>query len=90
MEIADFRKMEQVRARADAIVKDKATAEALKPWYRQFCKRPCFNDEYLATEIGQTGTQFDGLAHIGLQTGRDGDTNDKEHRALSLNANEAA
>ncbi|MBK8131954.1 MAG: NAD(P)/FAD-dependent oxidoreductase [Gammaproteobacteria bacterium] len=49
MEIADFRKMEQVRARADAIVKDKATAEALKPWYRQFCKRPCFNDEYLAT-----------------------------------------
>jgi len=24
-------------------------AEALKPWYRQFCKRPTFNDEYLAT-----------------------------------------
>ncbi|MEQ8693455.1 MAG: hypothetical protein RIC89_21770, partial [Pseudomonadales bacterium] len=23
--------------------------EALKPWYRQFCKRPTFNDEYLAT-----------------------------------------
>ena len=31
----------------DAIVKDKATAEALKPWYRLFCKRPTFNDEYL-------------------------------------------
>jgi cation diffusion facilitator CzcD-associated flavoprotein CzcO len=31
----------------DAIVKDKKTAEALKPWYRQFCKRPTFNDEYL-------------------------------------------
>ena len=26
---------------------DKATAEALKPWYNQFCKRPCFHDEYL-------------------------------------------
>ena len=26
---------------------DPATAEALKPWYRQFCKRPCFHDEYL-------------------------------------------
>jgi cyclohexanone monooxygenase len=23
------------------------TADALKPWYRQFCKRPCFHDEYL-------------------------------------------
>ena len=27
--------------------RDPATAEALKPWYRQFCKRPCFHDEYL-------------------------------------------
>jgi cation diffusion facilitator CzcD-associated flavoprotein CzcO len=31
------------------VVEDKATAEALKPWYRQFCKRPTFNDEYLPT-----------------------------------------
>jgi cation diffusion facilitator CzcD-associated flavoprotein CzcO len=28
-------------------VQDAATAEALKPWYRQLCKRPCFHDEYL-------------------------------------------
>ncbi len=49
MQLADFKKMEQVRARVDAIVKDQATAEALKPWYNQFCKRPCFHDEYLAT-----------------------------------------
>jgi cation diffusion facilitator CzcD-associated flavoprotein CzcO len=48
MEMADFEKMEQVRARVDAIVTDHATAEALKPWYRQFCKRPCFHDDYLA------------------------------------------
>ncbi len=41
--------MNQVRARVDSIVKDPATAEALKPWYRQFCKRPCFHDEYLDT-----------------------------------------
>ncbi len=47
--LADYRKMNQVRARVDAIVKDRATAEALKPWYRQFCKRPCFHDEYLQT-----------------------------------------
>jgi cyclohexanone monooxygenase len=47
MEIADFKKMNQIRARVDAIVKDKKAAESLKPWYRQFCKRPTFNDEYL-------------------------------------------
>ncbi|CAB4337660.1 MAG: NAD(P)-binding protein [Actinobacteria bacterium] len=47
MEIADFTKMEEVRARVDELVDDAATAEALKPWYRQFCKRPCFHDEYL-------------------------------------------
>jgi cation diffusion facilitator CzcD-associated flavoprotein CzcO len=49
MALADYRKMNQVRARVDEIVKDPATAAALKPWYRQFCKRPCFHDEYLQT-----------------------------------------
>ncbi len=47
LELADFQKMEQIRARVDALVRDAATAEALKPWYRQFCKRPCFHDDYL-------------------------------------------
>jgi len=49
MELADFQKMEQIRARAEAIVADPETAEALKPYYRQFCKRPCFHDDYLPT-----------------------------------------
>jgi cyclohexanone monooxygenase len=49
VELADFEKMEQVRARAETIVNDPQTAEALKPYYRQFCKRPCFHDEYLQT-----------------------------------------
>jgi len=49
MEISDFKKMNQVRARVDATVTDPATAEKLKPWYRQFCKRPTFNDDYLPT-----------------------------------------
>ena len=48
-EIADFVKMNTIRARVDESVRDPATAEALKPWYRQFCKRPTFNDEYLPT-----------------------------------------
>ena len=47
LELADFDKMEQIRSRVDAIVSDPGTAEALKPYYRQFCKRPCFHDEYL-------------------------------------------
>jgi cyclohexanone monooxygenase len=47
LEIADFQKMNQVRARVDKVVMDPVTAEALKPYYRQFCKRPCFHDEYL-------------------------------------------
>jgi len=49
MQLADFKKMEQVRARVDQEVRDAATAEALKPYYNQFCKRPCFHDDYLAT-----------------------------------------
>ncbi|HEX3289047.1 MAG TPA: NAD(P)/FAD-dependent oxidoreductase [Mycobacterium sp.] len=47
VELADFAKMEEIRARVDSIVGDPATADALKPWYGYFCKRPCFHDEYL-------------------------------------------
>lgn len=50
MEIADFKKMNWIRQRVDeTVTEDKQAAEALKPWYRQFCKRPTFNDEYLPT-----------------------------------------
>ena len=49
VQLADFQKMEQIRARVDSVISDAATAEALKPYYNQFCKRPCFHDEYLAT-----------------------------------------
>ena len=48
MQLADLKKMEQVRARVDSVVQDPVVAEALKPYYNQFCKRPCFHDEYLA------------------------------------------
>jgi cation diffusion facilitator CzcD-associated flavoprotein CzcO len=46
-EDSDFEKMEEIRARVDAIVEDPSTAQRLKAWYRQLCKRPCFHDEYL-------------------------------------------
>ncbi|MCC6436466.1 MAG: NAD(P)/FAD-dependent oxidoreductase [Acidimicrobiales bacterium] len=44
---SNFRIMEQIRERVDAIVKDPKTAEALKPYYPYGCKRPTFHDEYL-------------------------------------------
>jgi cation diffusion facilitator CzcD-associated flavoprotein CzcO len=45
----NFRIMEQIRARVDAIVKDPKTAAALKPYYPYGCKRPTFHDEFLPT-----------------------------------------
>ena len=47
--MALFAKMEKSRQRISTIVKDPATAEALKPYYNYLCKRPCFSDEYLQT-----------------------------------------
>merc|ERR1719428_2269050 len=41
--------MEGIRARVDTIVQNKDAAEALKPWYSLWCKRPTFHDEYLPT-----------------------------------------
>ena len=47
VEDSDFEKMEQIRARVDTLVEDPKTADKLKAWYRQLCKRPCFHDQYL-------------------------------------------
>ena len=61
-EDADFEKMEEIRARVDAVVRDHDTAQKLKAWYRQLCKRPCFHDEYLDAynEPGVTLVDTDG------------------------------
>lgn len=48
-EIADMQNMEEIRDLVEFLVDDPKTAEALKPWYGQWCKRPTFNDDYLAT-----------------------------------------
>jgi cation diffusion facilitator CzcD-associated flavoprotein CzcO len=68
MQLADFKKMEQVRARVDSVIQDPATADALKPWYNQFCKRPCFHDEYLAAfnrpNVHLVDTQGKGVERI--------------------------
>ena len=41
--------MNEIRERVASTVSDPHTAEALKPWFGQWCKRPTFNDEYLPT-----------------------------------------
>ena len=58
-ELADFEKMEQIRGRVETIVNDPSTAEALKPYYRQLCKRLCFHDEYLDTSNRPSVTLVD-------------------------------
>ena len=56
-EDADFEKMEEIRARCNDVVDDPETAENLKAWYRQLCKRPCFHDQYLQA-FNEPGTRL--------------------------------
>ena len=76
MELADFEKMESIRARVDTIVNDPSIAESLKPYYRQFCKRPCFHDEYLdafnlpnVTLVDTDGRGVDRITERGVVAG---------------------
>ena len=66
-ELADFAKMNKIRARVDATVTNPDAAEALKPWYRQFCKRPTFNDEFLPTFNRPNVTLVDVSASKGVE-----------------------
>ncbi len=43
----DYKIMERLRRRIASLVDDPDTAEALKPYYRFMCKRPCSSEEYL-------------------------------------------
>ena len=75
----NFRIMEQIRARVDAIVKDPKTAAALRPYYPYGCKRPTFHDEFLPTfnlphvhlvdtaPLGVTKINEKGVVHDGVE-----------------------
>ncbi|MDI6103682.1 NAD(P)/FAD-dependent oxidoreductase [Actinoplanes sp. NEAU-A12] len=65
-EMADFRKMDEIRERIDAVVQDRAVAEILKPWYRYMCKRPTFSDFYLETFNRPAVTLVDTADHGGI------------------------
>ncbi|MEO6652233.1 MAG: NAD(P)/FAD-dependent oxidoreductase [Ilumatobacteraceae bacterium] len=75
---SDDEKMSEIRDRVDEIVDDEITAEALKPWYRQLCKRPCFHDQYLdafnepSTHLVDTdGRGIDRIDETGVWVGDD-------------------
>lgn len=65
---AEMHKAQRVRDRIDAVVTNPATAEALKPYYHYFCKRPCFHDEYLESfnrpNVTLVDTQGQGVERI--------------------------
>lgn len=75
-QLADFQKMEEIRGRVAEIVEDPATAEALKPYYNQFCKRPLYSDEFLqtfnrdnVTLVDTDGQGVDRITPGGVQVG---------------------
>ncbi|MBA3879070.1 MAG: monooxygenase [Sphingobium sp.] len=76
IEEADIEKMEEIRARVDAVVTDPETAAHLKAWYSQLCKRPCFSDEYLdafnrpnTTLVDTDGKGVERITETGLVVG---------------------
>jgi cyclohexanone monooxygenase len=67
-ENANIDYMMRIHQRIEEIVKDKATAESLKPWYMFMCKRPCFDNDYLSTfnrlNVHLVDTHGKGIAKI--------------------------
>jgi len=63
----DYKIMERLRRRVGGIVADDETAEALKPYYRFLCKRPCSNDEYLPAFNRPNVTLVDVSASKGVE-----------------------
>ena len=72
----DSERGERVRARVGDIVKDKTTADKLKPWYPVWCKTPTFHDDYLPafnqTHVKLVDTNGKGVENFtgsGIQVG---------------------
>nr|WP_255326611.1 NAD(P)/FAD-dependent oxidoreductase [Sphingobium sp. EM0848] len=77
-EVADLRLMKELRERVENEVGDSAVAEKLKPYYRWFCKRPGFHDEYLQSFnrpnvhlVDTNGQGIEGFTKDGVQVNGD-------------------
>lgn len=66
-ELLDHSVMNDLRQRIADIVEDPDKALKLTPWYRWQCKRPCYNDEYLAAFNRHNVHLVDACKH-GLQS----------------------
>ncbi len=68
-ENANIDAMMRIHKRIDETVRDKQTADALKPWYMLLCKRPCFHNDYLPTfnrpNVHLIDTKGKGITEIG-------------------------
>lgn len=68
MQLANYTKMEEIRARVGSIVSHPEVAESLKPYYNLGCKRPQFSDVYLQTfndpDVTLVDTQGAGVDRI--------------------------
>lgn len=62
-QVNDMRLMNELRHRIDDTVKDPATAESLKPYYRWWCKRPGWHDDYLEAFNRDTVHLIDSHGH---------------------------
>ncbi|RDW72335.1 flavin-containing monooxygenase [Aspergillus mulundensis] len=47
--MTDHERQARIRNRVSQLVSNSETADLLQPWYRGWCKRPCFHDDYLPT-----------------------------------------
>ncbi len=72
-ELLDMELISEIHARIDSIVEDRETAEALKPYYRFWCKRPGFHDGYLpmfnrpnVTLVDTHGQGVDAITPMGV------------------------
>lgn len=80
----NFRIMEQIRARVDAVVDDPVTAAALKPYYPYGCKRPTFHDEYLPAFNLDHVTLVDTAPHGVQEIDQRGVVHDGQHYDLDV------
>ena len=70
----DLPRQRRLHRRIDELVQNPEAANALKPWYNGWCKRPCFHDEYLpafnspnVTLVDTAGKGLDRITEKGIE-----------------------
>ncbi|KAL3483403.1 hypothetical protein BJX62DRAFT_231004 [Aspergillus germanicus] len=76
--VRDHARQARIRDRVSQVVSNRETAELLQPWYRGWCKRPCFHDDYLAAFnkpniklVDLRNTEISGFTKKGIMVGEE-------------------